>query len=164
MQLPAPALDIDLRTILDAFRHVVHATRAFSQETEEQAGLTGAQLFALQAISRHGPLSVNELAERTHTHQSSVSVVAQRLVEKRLAQKRASPRDRRQVQLSATAKGKTLVARHPNAVQDRLIEALEALAPTERQQLAALLGRVVTGLEPSGASPPMFFSEAPDRE
>lgn len=155
-------LDDDLRGILDAFRHVVQATRNFSSDSEEKVGLTGAQLFALQAIANHGPLSVNSLAQRTLTHQSSVSVVARRLVDKGLVTREQSPTDGRQMLLSATRRGQGLAQRSPDAVQDRIIVALKELSPTERKRLATLLARVVHGLDLTGKHPPMFFSDTPD--
>ena len=133
--------------------------RTFSTSTGSQVGLTAAQLFALQVIARNEPLTVNDLAARTYTHQSSVSVVARRLDEKGLVTKNPSDRDRRRVELAPTTKGLKLLARAPSAVQDRLIAALEVLSPSDRSRLAALLGQVVGRLEPSGAAPPMFFEQ-----
>jgi len=159
----APESSIEaLRAILDAVRHIVQVMRTFSTSTESELGLTAAQLFALQVIGRHAPLTVNELAARTFTHQSSVSVVVRRLGEKSLVTKTPSARDRRRVELAPTRKGLKLLERAPAAAQDRLIAALEVLAPADRDQLAALLNQVVRKLEPSGRAPSMFFEGEPE--
>ena len=65
--------------VLDAMRRIVQALRESSRWAERHVGLSGAQLFVLQTLAETPGLSVNELAERTHTHQSSVSVVVSRL-------------------------------------------------------------------------------------
>src|SRR6478672_5335244 len=76
----------DVRVALDAFRHVVQALRV-GRAGEGYAGLGSAQLFALQQIAEHPDASINDIAALTFTHQSSVSVVIQRLVRQRLVAK-----------------------------------------------------------------------------
>src|SRR4051812_34367130 len=123
------------RAILDAIRRIVRVLRESSALAERTVGLTGAQLFVLQNLSAEGALSVNELAARTLTHQSSVSVVVKRLVERRLVTKQTSPDDGRRVLLSVTPKGRKLLARAPEAAQERLIAGVEALPSYERRTL-----------------------------
>jgi DNA-binding MarR family transcriptional regulator len=60
--------------VLDAVRRIVQALRESSRQAERQVGLSGAQLFVLQKLAESPASSVNELAARTHTHQSSVSL------------------------------------------------------------------------------------------
>lgn len=68
----------DLQTILDGIRSLVNRLRESSREAERRIGLTAAQLFVLQLLRASDDLSVNDLAARTYTHQSSVSVVVSR--------------------------------------------------------------------------------------
>ena len=65
----------DVQQILDSFRRIVRVLRESSRAAENSFGLSGAQLFVLQTLSRHPEVSLNELAEHTRTHQSTVSVV-----------------------------------------------------------------------------------------
>jgi hypothetical protein len=76
----------EVRAALDAFRHIVQALRV-GRARVEQTGLSSAQLFALQQIAEHPHASINDVAALTFTHQSSVSVVIQRLVRQRLVVK-----------------------------------------------------------------------------
>lgn len=69
--------------------------------------LSLAQLFVLQELDKREAQSLNELAERTATHQSSVSVVVRRLVERGLVTWVADTEDRRRVQLAVTPAGAT---------------------------------------------------------
>src|SRR4051812_17880436 len=101
----------DTRSVLDSIRRIVRALRVSSRAAEKQVGLSGAQLFVLQKLAEgERPLSINELAERTLTHQSSVSVVVQRLVAKRLVVVARAPSDRRRTELTLSAAGRRVIA------------------------------------------------------
>src|SRR5438034_4949060 len=93
--------------VLDCVRRIVQTLRVSGRAAEQRVGLTGAQLFVLrQLAAAEGPLSVNELAERTFTHQSSVSVVVHKLETRGLVRRLRSPDDARRMQLSPTPAGK----------------------------------------------------------
>lgn len=83
----------DVRAVLDAIRHIVRVLRVSSRAAEKHVGLSAAQLFALHTLAEGRTLSVNEVAQRTFTHQSSVSVVVQRLVRRGLVTRNASQQD-----------------------------------------------------------------------
>src|SRR4051794_22052590 len=94
----------DVRAVLDSIRRIVRELRLSSRAAEKHVGLSGAQLFVLQKLAEGGcALSLNELADRTLTHQSSVSVVVQKLAERRLIKTFRSSQDGRRVELSLTA-------------------------------------------------------------
>ena len=158
---PAPSSG-DARAVLDAIRHIIRALRDFSMLTERSVGLSGAQIFALQTIARHGPLSVNELAARTLTHQSSVSVVATKLVERGLCDKRTSAEDARRVEIAATRAGRALLEKAPDPIQDRLIDAIHEMPAADQRDLARMLGELVERMAAGGGVPPMFFESGPE--
>src|SRR5579885_2556290 len=66
--------------VVDALRRLVRELRDSARLAQGRTAITGAQLFVLRALAAEPGLSINELAERTMTHQSSVSVVVSRLV------------------------------------------------------------------------------------
>src|SRR6266404_5174776 len=87
-----PHASRDARTVLDAIRRVVRLLRQSAREAEKRTGLSAAQLFVLQQLrAAGGAVTPGELAERTLTHQSSVSVVVKRLVEARLVSRSPPP-------------------------------------------------------------------------
>jgi DNA-binding MarR family transcriptional regulator len=145
--------------VLDHLRRIVRTLRESSRAAEARIGVTGAQLFVLRALAGDRPLSLNQVAARTHTHQSSVSVVVKRLVARRLVRRTVSTVDARSLELGLTARGRAVLARAPLAAQDRLIAGLEALSAKERRQLAAGLGRRVEAMGLAEAVPAMFFEE-----
>jgi DNA-binding MarR family transcriptional regulator len=145
------------RRVLDALRRVVQSLRLSARAAESDLGLSGAQLFVLQKLSEERTLSVNDLAERTLTHQSSVSVVTARLVDKGLVARERSAKDARRLDLSITPKGRAMLRRSPLAAQERLLHGLAEMSERERAQLAALLERLNEGAGLADASPRMFF-------
>ena len=151
----------EVRHVLDSFRSIVQALRMDGRDVVGGARLSSAQLFALQRIAERPSASINEIAALTFTHQSSVSVVVQKLVERGFVSKIAASDDGRRQSLALTAAGRRVLQRTPAAVQERLIDAIAALSSSERQALARTLEKVARSVAPEGAGtyPPMFFEE-----
>jgi DNA-binding MarR family transcriptional regulator len=149
----------EAREVMDAIRRIVRALRVASRGAERRVGVSAAQLFVLHTLAEDGPLSINALAARTLTHQSSVSVVVQRLVDRGLVGRARSASDRRRLELSLTPHGRRILARSPGPAQDKLIGSIEAMAPRDRRQLAALLTQLVRAAGLDGQTPGMFFEE-----
>jgi DNA-binding MarR family transcriptional regulator len=151
----------NVRGILDALRLVVRDLRVSARHAERVAGISGAQLFVLQILADVPASSVGDLTTRTMTDQSSVSVVVQRLIERKLVVRRQSADDRRRVELSVTALGRRMLARCPEPTQARLIDALQHLAPDELSALAAGMSALARAMGIDGDAPHMFFEETP---
>ena len=138
--------DTRVRSALDALRRIVHGLRLYGAQAERTTGLSGAQLFVLQQLAEAPAQSLNELAARTHTHQSSVSTVVTRLVARRLVSRRRASEDGRRIVLELTAAGHSLLAGAPETAQGRLIAALEALPEADRRSLVDSLAALVSAL------------------
>jgi DNA-binding MarR family transcriptional regulator len=121
--------------------------RVASRRSERAVGLSAAQLFILEKLADSKAVSLNELARRTATHQSSASVVVTKLVDGGLVERIRSRRDRRKHELSLTARGRALLRRAPEAAQKQLMAALRKMRPTQVKQLATLLGQFVEELD-----------------
>jgi len=146
----------DAQKALDSLRRIVRSLREAAREAERKYGLSGAQLFVLHKLAEDSPASLNELARRTHTHQSSVSTVVTRLVAKRLVRRVRSERDARMLRLTLTPAGEKLVERAPDPPASRLIEAIESLPPRQQKALAEALGSLAKAIGAAGR-PLMFF-------
>ena len=149
----------DTQTVLDAFRRIVQALRESSRWSERYVGLSGAQLFVLQKLAEAPGVSINELAARTHTHQSSVSTVVTRLEQNGLVRRARAGHDGRSVTLSLSPRGKRAAEQAPDVPQERLISAIEKLTSTRRRQLAAVLTEVAKDMNSMDHAPVMFFEE-----
>jgi DNA-binding MarR family transcriptional regulator len=144
---------------LDAIRRIIRILRRSSRESEQQLGIGGAQLFVLQQLADAPAGSINDLAARTYTHQSSVSVVVRRLVEQGLVARQPSTIDRRRRELRLTSAGKRLVSRAPVPGQVHLINALLKLPRAELRNLERGLDRVVAGMGAEDEPPAMLFAD-----
>jgi DNA-binding MarR family transcriptional regulator len=147
------------RSILDDMRRIVRVLRESSRAAERELGVSGAQLFVLRTLADAPALSLTALAERTHTHQSSVSVVVRRLVERGLLRRSVSEQDGRVRELSLTARGAKLLQRAPLAAQDDLIAGLEQLSSEQRAGLASALSTLVHVMHLTDEPAEMFFEE-----
>jgi DNA-binding MarR family transcriptional regulator len=156
------ASDPTTRDVLDAIRRIVRSLREASRASERSLGLSAAQVFVLQRLQAAPAHSVNELAERTLTHQSSVSVVVSKLCERGLAVRTPSAADARRIEIALTKQGRALVERAPVvAPQDRLIAGLALLGPRKRRLLAAGLRGLVDAMALPDEPATMFFERTP---
>ncbi len=147
----------DCQTVMDNIRRIVHALEVSSRSAEKSLGLSGAQLFVLQTLAAGGVMSVNDLAARSHTHQSSVSVVVSRLVRSKLVKRSQSAADARRLELAVTEEGSRALKSSFVTPQERLIEALAKLKPERVKKLSALLREWVLLSGMGAETPPMFF-------
>jgi DNA-binding MarR family transcriptional regulator len=133
-------------------------------QAERVTGLSGAQVFVLQQLAQAPAQSLNELAERTRTHQSSVSVVVTRLVARGLVARHRSREDARRLELSLTASGHDVLARAPETVQAKLIRGLEQLPPPALRQLVRALDHLADTIGAPAGPPPLLFEPTPDEQ
>ena len=145
--------------VMNALRAVVRALRISTRAVEKEIGISGAQLFVLQQLDDSPARSVNELADRTSTHQSSVSTVVSRLVERGLVRRAPSPQDGRRMEISITDAGRKLVHAAPFTAQERIMEALRRMSPEDLHSLAGGLDKLVRDGGFLDTIPPMFFED-----
>src|SRR3954467_1643848 len=151
----------DTARAMNAVRSVVRALRLNTRSIEGKLGISLAQLFVLQQLSDKPADSLNQPAERTATHQSSVSVVVRRLVDRGLVTRVASSADRRRVQIALTPAGESMLRGAPPTVQSDLMHGMSRMTPQQGSALSELLE---TWIMPSGidlAAPPMMFEDEP---
>jgi DNA-binding MarR family transcriptional regulator len=144
---------------VEAIRKIVRALRDSAHVVQGQTGITGAQLFVLRVLADHPGLSINDLADRTMTHQSSVSVVVSRLVERGLVARAPAPEDRRRQVVELTPRGRLLHRKAPAVAQELLIAAVRKLSPDLRHGLAAGLQALTDALGASRGRAAMFFED-----
>ncbi|HEY7236119.1 MAG TPA: MarR family transcriptional regulator [Gemmatimonadaceae bacterium] len=149
----------DTARAMNAVRSVVRALRLNTRSIEGKLGISLAQLFVLQQLADRPAESLNELAERTATHQSSVSVVVRRLVDRGFVTRVASPADRRRVQIALTPAGEAILRDAPSTVQGDLIAGMARMKPEQQSTLAELLELWVLASGIDLAAPPMIFED-----
>jgi DNA-binding MarR family transcriptional regulator len=146
----------DVTRAMDAVRAIVRALRINTRAIELKIGISLAQLFVLQQVAERPAESLNDLAERTATHQSSVSVVVRRLVDRGLVTRRSSSVDKRRVQIAVTPAGEAILKGAPRTIQVRLMTAMEKMPTPERRELADLMEKWLVCAGISFTAPPMM--------
>ncbi|HXT17641.1 MAG TPA: MarR family transcriptional regulator [Gemmatimonadaceae bacterium] len=137
-------------------RSIVRALRINTRAIELKMGISLAQLFVLQQLAERSAASLNELAERTATHQSSVSVVVRRLVERGFVSRTSSTSDKRRIEIELTDAGRRLLEGAPMTIQVQMMTALHRMDSHESRTLADLLEKWLRESKIDFTSPPML--------
>jgi DNA-binding MarR family transcriptional regulator len=142
---------------LDAIRAVVGALSRSARSVERRTGVTTAQLFVLRQLADADALSLGEIAERTLTRQSTVSIVVARLVKRGLVRRVRAADDRRRLELSLTPAGRRLLTRAPEPTTGRLLAALDELTTEQLRSLSVGLDALVAALGIESQAVGMLF-------
>jgi DNA-binding MarR family transcriptional regulator len=142
---------------LDAIRVLVGALSRSARSVERRTGVTTAQLFVLRQLAEGDRLSLGEIANRTLTRQSTVSVVVARLERRGLLRRDRAADDRRRLELSLTTAGRRLVARAPVPTTGRLLGALDQLTNDQLGSLSLGLAALTAALGVESRSAGMLF-------
>lgn len=123
---PAAAQEAAAR-VLRRFRLVFNAVKTHFQQVERQAGVGGAQLWALSVIGAHPGIGVGGLAQAMDIHQTTASNLVKSLIEREMTVAQRNGPDRRAVQLRITAVGVRILRKAPGPFAGVLPEALALL-------------------------------------
>ena len=110
----------------------------------EALELTPRMWGALNVLEAAGTITQHGLCKQTGMDPSSMVATIDDLEKKGLVERRAHPSDRRAYALHVTDAGRQTLARGREVVQDVQDELLAPLDDAEREQLRALLLRLVT--------------------
>ena len=153
----ARSADGGVANVMNAIRTLVAALSQSARAVERDTGVTNAQLFVLRELAEHAPLSINDIAARAMTLQSTASLLVTRLVSLGLVRRTADENDARRALITLTARGRRIVEQAPEPPTALVLRALRKLPSRTRSRLddalAQLLGAM--GLA-SPASPPLF--------
>jgi DNA-binding MarR family transcriptional regulator len=152
-----PAGDVD--RIIQGLRRIVKELHRYSQDVHAAYDLTGPQLWALKTLARSGPLTIGALATALAVHQSSLSVLIDRLEKRGLLARARRPPDRRVVHLALTARGSAVARRAPEPAQGRLLHALRAMPSPKVRQLRRAVDVLVSAMEARDVEARFFFSD-----
>lgn len=120
---------------------------ARSIRTNSLGDVTPSQLAVLATVSRHGPCTVGQIAQRERVRPPSASKIVAALEDRGLVERRADPVDRRCAHIAVTPAGDAYLEGVRAAGATWLAERLADIGPDQRQvvmeavdALEALLG------------------------
>lgn len=132
--------------VLQQFRVIYGSMRQYFKDVEERCGLPGSHTWVLQEVERHPGIGVSELAKRMGIHQSTSSLLVEKLVELGFLKKSRQQADLRRVGLELRAKGRQALAALPGPAEGILPEALSALPNVVVQTLSINLAELIRHL------------------
>lgn len=122
----------------------IHLLRTI-RHVDAESGLSPARLSALSVLVFSGPRTLGELAHAEQVKPPTMSRLVDGLEEDGLTRRKGGRKDRRQVRVEPTAKGKRILERARRARVDAVAELLATLSPEE----VALLGKAAELVERS---------------
>lgn len=121
--------------------------RQHFREIERTCGVTGSQLWIMQEISATAGIGISELAEKLAIHQSTCSLLVDKLVVRKLVIKERNKLNRRRIGLRLTIDAIKLLKKSPGPAEGILPEALRALPAGTIRSLDSSLVKVIEQLE-----------------
>lgn len=143
--------------VLRQFRVVFNAVKTHFQQVEKQAGIGGAQVWALSVVQANPGIGVGELAKAMDIHQSTASNLVKALVSRQLLATSRDAQDRRAVRLSVSEAGLVVLVAAPAPFAGVLPDALNTLDEATLARLDKDLEQLikVLGGDASAAQTPL---------
>lgn len=138
---PPMALDV-----LQQFRVIYGTMRQYFREMEESCGLPGSQMWVLQEVERSPGIGITELAVRLAIHQSTCSLLVDKLVARKCLMKSRHNKDQRRIGLALTEEGRQAIAELPGPAEGVLPEALSAIPDVALKTLHINLAELIAHL------------------
>ncbi|MDP8568555.1 MarR family winged helix-turn-helix transcriptional regulator [Methylophilus aquaticus] len=135
------------KSVLKQFRIIFGTIKQHFREIEVACGISGSQLWLLNEIANRPELGVSRLAENMAIHQSTCSLLVEKLVKKQLVAKQRLSEDQRKVGLMVTEAGKAILAKAPQPVDGILPQVLADLSQADLATLQASLNLVIAKLD-----------------
>lgn len=145
--------------IVVALRQISRAMDVYSRSLQATVGLTSPQLATLAVVGQLEPISAGDIAREIHLSHATVTGILDRLEKRNLVIRWRSESDRRSVLVRLTSEGKTVLVKAPPLLQPAFSDQFANLAEWERNQIVAVLQRVVQMMDTTDAPP----SAASDR-
>ena len=136
-----------IKEINGDLRHLVQLLQTRSKRIRKETGVTGPQLQAMKTLSESPGIRISELAERIFLHPATVVGIVDRLEDRGLVARKRSKKDRRQVHVRLTAKGKAALRKTMGTAQDSMPRGLESLPDNKLKRLSISLAQLVRTLD-----------------
>lgn len=132
--------------VLKKFRIIYGSVRQHFHEVEKSCGVSGSQLWILHEIASKPGVGVSELAAQLSIHQSTCSLLVDKLVNRKLVSKERSTEDQRRVGLRLTEASKQVLKSAPGPAEGLLPSALSGLPEDVLHSLDTSLQEVISQL------------------
>jgi DNA-binding MarR family transcriptional regulator len=145
--------------VLRQFRIVFNAVKSHFRQVEREAGVGGAQLWALSVIERSPGIGVTGLSRQLDIHQSTASNLIKALIERGLVVAAREGLDRRSVALRLLPAGAEVLKAAPIPFSGVLPDALAALDPETLARLEQDLSKLIAVLAADESAANVMLSQ-----
>lgn len=145
--------------VLRQFRVVFNSVKTHFRQVEREAGVGGAQLWALSVIERRPGIGVTELSRELDIHQSTASNLLKSLVERGLVVTSREGLDRRSVALRIQPAGQDVLRSAPMPFTGVLPDALSSLDADTLGRLEHDLSKLIALLAADEESAKVMLSQ-----
>ncbi len=145
--------EVRLGKVLDFMRllwSVDHGLQSLSKRMDARLGVTGPQRLVIRIVGRFPDISPGEVADILKVHKSTLTGVLQRLEERGLIERKASPEDRRRALVRLTAAGQKVNAVRSGTVEAALRRAINKLPVDKLAAAEAVLAIIASELQREG--------------
>lgn len=130
---------------LNLYIKLFRAADSVAQATSKSmtsAGLTGTQFGTLETLYHLGPLNASTLARKHLKSRNNFTTVIDNLVRLGYAERKANERDRREVIVQLTDKGRTVIERVLPGHVAEVMAVMRGISAEEQCNLSKLLGQL----------------------
>lgn len=124
-----------------------NAVRRHFHRLEKQAGIGGANVWALSLIEQHPGIGVSKLAEMMDIHQSTVSNLLRTMIKSGLVHTEKSAKDRRAVEIYPLPEGLKILKRISVPYEGVLPRALSEIDSETLQRLHVDLQKLIDRID-----------------
>lgn len=133
--------------VLGKFRSIYGSAKSHFRKIEEQCGISGSQLWILKEIATHPNTGITQVSETLSIHQTTCSLLVEKLVKRKLITKERSEEDQRRVGLKVTDEGVVVLNQAPEPLEGILPSAVNAMDEQSLEALNHSLSKLISQLE-----------------
>ncbi|MBW1768143.1 MAG: MarR family transcriptional regulator, partial [Deltaproteobacteria bacterium] len=125
---------IRTKEIVYSIRRLMQAGEHYTKELNKIYNVSAAQINCLLALHENGPLPPSQIAKHVMVNSSTITGIIDRLEKKDLVKRLRISKDRRVITVELTKNGKILAENAPPPIQQKIIDGLNQLSPSEIEQ------------------------------
>lgn len=132
--------------VLKKFRLIFGSVKNHFKSVETECGISGSQVWILKEVKNNPGIGITTISEKLSIHQTTSSLLVEKLVKKQYLIKERSTEDQRKVGLNITKSGSTILDFAPGPAEGLLPNAVSKLPIEKLDLLDALLLDVIKEL------------------
>jgi len=138
---------IRTKEIVYSIRRLMQAGEHYTKELNKIYNVSAAQINCLLSLHENGPLPPSQIAKHVMVNSSTITGIIDRLEKKDLVKRLRISKDRRVITVELTKNGKILAENAPPPIQQKIIDGLNQLSPSEIEQISLTLKRLTDMLD-----------------